>query len=138
MMMHAPVMIALDPIRLEAAEAVEAAGAMPLWMWIGGSIVAVAVVIAVGVGVTAGIAAYRRVRSVDPAEDAFRALCKAMRVPASEWPVVRSLAARIEAEPAAVLVSRTAFERAAGSRAASADPAVAAMRTRLFGDDAAS
>ena len=130
--------IAFEPVRI-LEPAVEQAQAQdtgtPMWVWIAGAVVALALIVALGVLATAMITAYRRVRALHPAEDAFRSVCKALRIPPADWPAIRTLAAKIDAAPVAILISRSAFDRALGSRAPT--DAIATLRSRIFGDDGA-
>lgn len=133
------VVLALEPVRIlePAVEQAQSQGAgTPMWVWIAGAVVALALIVALGVFATALITAYRRMRALHPAEDAFRSVCKALRIPPAEWPTIRTLAAKIDAAPVAILISRSAFDRALGSRAPT--DAVATLRARVFGDDGAS
>jgi hypothetical protein len=132
------VILGVDPVRV-----IEPVGAQSghttdpaLWAWIAAAVIAVAMVVALGVVATAALSAYRRVRTLAPEEDAFRSVCKAMRIPPAEWATIRVLAERIDAAPVALLLSRTAFDRAVGPRSAAEPGAVAAVRSRAFGEDA--
>lgn len=136
--LSSPVVLALEPVRIlePAVEQVQAQGpGTPLWIWIAGAVAVLALIVALGVFATAMITAYRRVRALHPAEDAFRSVCKALRIPPAEWPAIRTLAAKIDAAPVAILISRSAFDRALGSRAPT--DAIATLRSRVFGDDGA-
>jgi hypothetical protein len=130
--------LGVDPVRvIEPVTDRASNGTDPaMWAWIAGAVVAVAMVVALGVVATAALATYRRVRALAPEEDAFRSMCKAMRIPPAEWATIRVLAQRIDAAPVALLLSRSAFDRAVGPRSPGEPGAVASVRSRAFGDDA--
>jgi hypothetical protein len=100
-----------------------------------GIVIGIAVLVALGVVAVGGAAAIRRIRALHPEEQAFRAVCKAMRIPPTVRPEIRTLAKRIEADPVALLISKTAFDRAMGPRPSELGPALVSVRARLFGDD---
>lgn len=136
--------LGVEPIRVvapvaENAAAVSTATGFP-WVMAVGIVVGIAALVALGVLAIGGISAYRRIRALHPEEQAFRAVCRTLRIPPTIWPEIRSLAKRIDAEPVALLISKTAFDRAiaTGTRASESSPGLASVRTRLFGDDHAS
>ena len=133
------VVLSVEPIHV-AAPAVEQAAASGAstgfpWMLAITIVVGIATLVALGVVAIGAAAAFRRIRALHPEEQAFRALCKAMRIPPAVWPELRALAKRIDAEPVALLVSRTAFDRATGPRPSDLAPTLIPVRSRLFGDD---
>jgi len=135
--------LGVDPIRIATPGAAQgtAPSSTPFpWITVGAIIVGIAVTIALGVLVVASIGAYRRIRALHPHEQAFRGVCRTLRIPPALWPELRALARKIDAAPVALLISRTAFERAVGtgSRSAELSPALDSIRSRLFGDDPAS
>lgn len=61
------------------------------------------------------VKAAQRVERADPAEAAFRSLCRRLRVTRSQRGVLRQAAGQMGCEPVALLVSTSAIERALGA-----------------------
>ena len=127
--------IALEPIRLVDAHGAPAADATPWLTWALFALAGLALVAAIA---TAAAFLLPRIRpDHDPADRAFRALSRRLRIPRTHRAALRSLAQRAGAPPVALLLSHALFSRAVGLADHDADPTLRARRLdlehRLFG-----
>ncbi len=102
------VSMAIEPIRVErAAQAAESVGGGAWWVWAIALAVACVAVSALGAWV------WRRSGPAGaPHERAFRALARRFGLTVEHRRIIRSLAGHLDAAPVALVVCRSAYERA--------------------------